>query len=340
MIDGLQRNLEILDVPGQEEFTALRDQWIRDNDGFMLVYSIIFRDTFNELSTFLDNIKRVKCDQDYIPIVLVGNMADLEEKREVSFLEGKNFAKQEGFTFFETSALTRKNVEEAYFELVRKMEQTYPKFNYKLNYLSGNGIEKLFKTKFFDFPNCEIPSINKNLKNAWLIIFKRVFSFNKSARLNFKLVCKYWYNMVTKNFEKRKEKPRIFGLENNFFEISSLSLPEANYKIDNYFFVIDFCEYLNESPYSQRETLNKLTIDPKKILIIFLNTKTFKLEFKDKSDLKFELKQTKPNKIIEEITKIFSKWKKITFETLSIKNLVSISKKIDPKNHKKLFHYF
>jgi GTPase KRas len=43
VIDGVPCLLAILDTAGQEEFTALRDQWIRDCEGFIIIYSIIGR---------------------------------------------------------------------------------------------------------------------------------------------------------------------------------------------------------------------------------------------------------------------------------------------------------
>lgn len=39
----------MLDTAGQEEYTALRDQWIRDGEGFVLVYSILARSTFERV---------------------------------------------------------------------------------------------------------------------------------------------------------------------------------------------------------------------------------------------------------------------------------------------------
>lgn len=118
VIDEESCLLEILDTAGQEEFTALRDQWIRDCEGFVLVYSITSRPSFEQLAVFRDQVLRVK-DVDRIPMMLVGNKCDLEEKREVSSQEGKEKAKQFESSWKEASAKTRVNVEEAFYDLVR-----------------------------------------------------------------------------------------------------------------------------------------------------------------------------------------------------------------------------
>jgi GTPase KRas len=114
--------LEILDTAGQEEFTALRDQWIRDCEGFVLIYSITSRPSFEQISVFKDQVLRVK-DKDRIPMMLVANKCDLEDKREVSTQEGADLARAFGASFKEASAKTRVNVEEAFYDLVRKIRQ-------------------------------------------------------------------------------------------------------------------------------------------------------------------------------------------------------------------------
>lgn len=124
LVDDTVCKLEILDTAGQEEFTALRDQWIRDSEGFIVIYSIINKLSFEQIDIFINQIKRVKCDSEMIPITMVGNKCDLEENREVKTLEAKSYASQENISFFETSAKTRKNVEESFLSLVRKIKSS------------------------------------------------------------------------------------------------------------------------------------------------------------------------------------------------------------------------
>ena len=73
----------------------------------------------------MDQILRVK-DKDTIPMMLVGNKCDLEQKREVSTQEGKQLASSYRLSFKEASAKSRVNVEESFYDLVRSI-QSYRK---------------------------------------------------------------------------------------------------------------------------------------------------------------------------------------------------------------------
>ena len=75
--------LDVLDTAGQEEYSAMREQYMRTGEGFLLVYSINSRQSFEEILTFQQQILRVK-DRDSFPIIIVGNKCDLEDEREVS----------------------------------------------------------------------------------------------------------------------------------------------------------------------------------------------------------------------------------------------------------------
>lgn len=119
-IDNEVALLDILDTAGQEEYSAMREQYMRTGEGFLLVYSVTERESFNELSTFYQQILRVK-DTDEVPILLVGNKSDLTGERAVSFEEGEKLAKRFQCEFLETSAKQGINVDKAFHDLVRKI---------------------------------------------------------------------------------------------------------------------------------------------------------------------------------------------------------------------------
>jgi len=125
-IDEESIMLDILDTAGQEEYSVMRDQYINSGQGFLIVYSVTARRSFETAGELRDKILQVKEADDY-PIVLCGNKCDLEEERKVSLEEGTEKAKEWDVPFFETSAKTRVNIEESFFELVRVMRKAEEK---------------------------------------------------------------------------------------------------------------------------------------------------------------------------------------------------------------------
>ncbi|RDL38017.1 putative RAS-2 protein [Venustampulla echinocandica] len=140
VIDGQSCMLEVLDTAGQEEYTALRDQWIRDGEGFVLVYSISSRSSFTRITKFHNQIQRVKessaSSPSYpgsplsstmplapVPIMLVGNKSDRVTEREVSTQEGHALARDLGCEFVEASAKNYINVEKAFYDVVRQLRR-------------------------------------------------------------------------------------------------------------------------------------------------------------------------------------------------------------------------
>merc|ERR1712025_1271297 len=118
VIDEKVAKLDILDTAGQEEFSAMREQYMRSGEGFLLVFSLADRSSFEEVYKFHKQVLRVK-DRDEFPMLIVGNKADLEENRQVSIDECMNLAKQLKTPYIECSAKNRMNVDQAFFELVR-----------------------------------------------------------------------------------------------------------------------------------------------------------------------------------------------------------------------------
>eukprot|EP01129_Flabellula_baltica_P003413 TRINITY_DN1317_c0_g1_i4.p1 TRINITY_DN1317_c0_g1~~TRINITY_DN1317_c0_g1_i4.p1 ORF type:complete len:193 (+),score=30.26 TRINITY_DN1317_c0_g1_i4:116-694(+) len=115
--------IDILDTCGREEYSAVRDSYIRSSEGFLLLYSISSEWSMNEVTVYRDLITRIK-DTDDVPIVLVGNKCDLNDQyRLITREDGEMMAKAFRVPFFEASAKTRENVEESYFELVRQIRR-------------------------------------------------------------------------------------------------------------------------------------------------------------------------------------------------------------------------
>lgn len=122
-IDGQQATLEVLDTAGLEEYSSLRDQWILDGDGFILIYSTTERSSFTRIESYYREIMRIKDDEPFSAI-LIGNKIDESDKRQVSHAEGQKLAKSLNIPFFETSAKLNINVESAFFMAARLTRDT------------------------------------------------------------------------------------------------------------------------------------------------------------------------------------------------------------------------
>ena len=121
-IDGNRVTLEILDTAGTEQFTAMRDLYMKNGQGFIFVYSITSRASFNALNDLREQLLRVKdAEPDTIPLVLVGAKCDFEDERVVLRDEGQALARKWGNNaFIECSAKAKINVTEIFNDVFRQ----------------------------------------------------------------------------------------------------------------------------------------------------------------------------------------------------------------------------
>jgi GTPase KRas len=152
IVDEDMYMLEIFEATDYDEFSALKDLWTRDGDGFLIVYNIADRVSFNHIKVVPAETRRIK--ERYIlppsthpaptasitgtqftdiPIVLIGNSSDGFVEREVSTQEGQALARELGIQFMEVSAKNNIDVEKGFHELVRlirrqcRQKRTRPK---------------------------------------------------------------------------------------------------------------------------------------------------------------------------------------------------------------------
>ncbi|CAG05923.1 unnamed protein product [Tetraodon nigroviridis] len=141
-VDSSPSVLEILDTAGTEQFASMRDLYIKNGQGFILVYSLVNQQSFQDIKPMRDQIIRVKrlhhpvprhggevlipdgpeSQYEKVPVILVGNKVDLESEREVSSSEGQALAEEWGCPFMETSAKSKTMVDELFAEIVRQMD--------------------------------------------------------------------------------------------------------------------------------------------------------------------------------------------------------------------------
>ena len=141
--------LEIWDTAGQERFKIIAKNYFQNSDGFLLVYDISIRDSFERLTFWHEQIKLnapINCR-----FLVVGNKCDLEKKRQVSKEEGEKYAENYNVKFYETSAKDDININEIFQTLASETLEIIKKKGQRRNFsslvLKKNNLKKK-KKKF------------------------------------------------------------------------------------------------------------------------------------------------------------------------------------------------
>ena len=115
--------VHIWDTAGQERFKSISMNYFRSSHGFIFIYDITNKNSFNNINKWID----LAVSNNRISVVnfLVGNKNDMEENREVSVEEAKEFANLRRLFFLETSAKNNSNVEKAFEYLAFKLIDYY-----------------------------------------------------------------------------------------------------------------------------------------------------------------------------------------------------------------------
>ena len=115
--DGMNIKGVYTDTAGQEKFRAISVNYLKPANGVILVFDITKEDTFDAIEEWLKYLK--DNNKDNIEKILIGNKLDLEKNRKVSKEDAEAFAKANGCLYFEASAKTGQNINEALDEIAR-----------------------------------------------------------------------------------------------------------------------------------------------------------------------------------------------------------------------------
>lgn len=131
IMDSRFYNLEVQDTAGQQNYEQLRDMYIRESQGFLIVFSVAEHKqnedgskketSFDHVIDYYNHIREHHAD---VPILLVANKVDLTNMRKVSSAEIQEKAKQLNIQSIETSAKTKQNVNEAFLTAVKACLET------------------------------------------------------------------------------------------------------------------------------------------------------------------------------------------------------------------------
>lgn len=121
MYDGIDYDCEIIDTAGQDEYTLFSHKYANGVHGYVLVYSINSRQSFDMIQTIYDKILDYS-GMGSMPMVIVGQKADLSGERRVTTAEGQALAKKLKAGFVESSAKDNTNVDKAFNVLCSEMQ--------------------------------------------------------------------------------------------------------------------------------------------------------------------------------------------------------------------------
>eukprot|EP00742_Colponemidia_sp_Colp-10_P000626 GILJ01000684.1.p1 GENE.GILJ01000684.1~~GILJ01000684.1.p1 ORF type:complete len:207 (+),score=29.42 GILJ01000684.1:94-714(+) len=119
-IDGKRIKLQIWDTAGQERFRTITQAYYRGAMGIVLVYDVTDDGSFNNIRNWIRQIEQHAAET--VNKILVGNKADMADKRVVDASRGRALAEEYGIQFFETSAKNNANVTESFSCIAREIK--------------------------------------------------------------------------------------------------------------------------------------------------------------------------------------------------------------------------
>ena len=127
-INNKEYLIEIIEGNGEEDYQNMIEMWASFGEGFLLVFAINDKESFQCLNKKRERILKVKNGK-FVPMILVGNKQDLSDERKVSYEEAKQLANSWGIEYIETSAKTKFNYKEPFEKISIKIVSTKIKPN-------------------------------------------------------------------------------------------------------------------------------------------------------------------------------------------------------------------
>ena len=122
--------IQVWDTAGQEQFRSIARAYYKNSVCACIVYDITNRNSFNSIQNWIDDC--TKQTPKSILLILIGNKNDLNDKREVQYEEGAEFARKRNMIFLETSAKTGNNINDIFEKSVQQIDKNILENKYDL----------------------------------------------------------------------------------------------------------------------------------------------------------------------------------------------------------------
>ena len=123
-INGKFIKMQIWDTAGQERYRSIVSGYFKDTKGFLIVYDITNKSSFNNIDKWINEI--MNSIQNPL-MILIGNKSDLNFERKVSIEEALEKAERHNCDIYEVSALDGKNIDYIFlninYKILKKISQ-------------------------------------------------------------------------------------------------------------------------------------------------------------------------------------------------------------------------
>lgn len=126
-VDGVDALVALGESVGSIEGDAMRNLLFTFGNAIIVVYAVDDRRSFEEINHYAESIREIVQDP-AVPLLVVGNKADLQIERQVTSLEALRLATDLNALYLEISAKTGHMVDEVIASLVREVRRTRTKF--------------------------------------------------------------------------------------------------------------------------------------------------------------------------------------------------------------------
>ena len=123
--------IQVWDTAGQENFVSMTKVYYRNSSVAFFIYDITEKESFHHIEFWLNELKKEAPES--ILLVLIGNKNDMNNKRQINYEQGKDFAEKHEMLFFEVSAKNKINIDKIFQESTQYIYNNIEKGIYNLN---------------------------------------------------------------------------------------------------------------------------------------------------------------------------------------------------------------